>query len=406
MHIFLPNFLLKYRYNLFCEVDLMETRIKRHGFHKAMYVFLRTVLAPFLKLMYSFHCKPINKKDTNYIVLANHVTAMDPLLVCTAFKQQMYLVGSEHLMQKGLPSKLLKLIFDPIVRQKGGSALSTVKEMLACLKLGYNVCIFPEGTCSYSGINSPMLPTIGKLVKTAGKTLVTYRLEGGFFELPRWGITQRHGRFEGKVAGIYSPEDLAAMSAKDINDLIIRDLSENAYERQEKNRQRYRSNRRAEALESSFFICPKCGKIGSLYSKGNELMCSCGVKAEMDEYGYLHDFPFETLIEWDKWQTDALAAKKDEDGFMFYDKDAVLTVRDINHKSRVVTQGELKMDVNALTVEDIRFDIADISGIELVRRNVLVFTANGEHYQVKGDKHMCTRKYMMLYKILKGERVI
>lgn len=384
----------------------METRTKRHGFHKAMYVFLRTVVSPFLKLIYSFHCKPINIKDTNYIVLANHVTAMDPLLVCTGFKRQMYLVGSEHLMQKGLPSKLLKLIFDPIVRQKGGSALSTVKEMLACLKLGYNVCIFPEGTCSYAGVNSRMLPTIGKLVKSAGKTLITYRLEGGFFELPRWCIKKRWGRFEGKVAGIYSPEDLEKMSANEINELITRDLSENAYERQEINHQRYRCNTRAEALESTFFICPKCGKIGGLYSKGNELMCSCGLKAEMDEYGYMNNFPFRTLIEWDNWQTEKLTAMKDEEDFALTDDTAVLTVRDKNHKSQLVTEGAMRMDTNTLSLGEKVFDISDISGIEVVRRNVLVFTASAEHYQVKVAPHMCTRKYMMLYRILKGEQVI
>ena len=71
----------------------------------------------------------------------------------------LYFVASEHLMQKGLPSRLLKLCFDPIVRRKGDTAVKTVKEMLATLKAGQNVAVFPEGSCSFNGQNEPFLPT-------------------------------------------------------------------------------------------------------------------------------------------------------------------------------------------------------------------------------------------------------
>ncbi|MDO4834962.1 MAG: lysophospholipid acyltransferase family protein [Clostridia bacterium] len=185
---------------------------------------LKFLLGWILKRIYAFKTDRPKSIKGPFLVLANHVTAVDPVLLNLSFRDQMYIVASEHLMQKGLPSKLLKLLFDPIVRRKGDSAVTAVKEMLACLKAGFNVCVFPEGTCSYDGTNSPMLPTIGKLAKTSGCTLVTYRFEGGYFTLPRWGRGIRRGSYCGHIVNVYAPETLSAMSASEVNAAIEADL--------------------------------------------------------------------------------------------------------------------------------------------------------------------------------------
>ena len=163
----------------------MDRRVKRHRFHQNFTTVFRLLLSPILKRIYAFRTDRAAMLPAPFLVVANHVTAADPVLLQLSFRQQMYFVASEHLMQKGFLSRLLRFVFDPIVRRKGDSAVTAVKEMLTCLKNGQNVCVFPEGTCSFDGTNSPMLPTIGRLAKTAGVTLVTYRFEGGFFTLPR-----------------------------------------------------------------------------------------------------------------------------------------------------------------------------------------------------------------------------
>ncbi|MBQ2202699.1 MAG: 1-acyl-sn-glycerol-3-phosphate acyltransferase, partial [Clostridia bacterium] len=228
----------------------MENRSEQSRGRKRAQTVLITLAGPFLRRLYAFRFQKAEGIDGPFLLVANHVTAADPVLLAIAMKGHLlYFVASEHLMQKGLPSKLLKLLFDPIVRRKGDSAVTAVKEMLACLKAGFNVCVFPEGTCSYDGTNSPMLPTIGKLAKTSGCTLVTYRFEGGYFTLPRWGRGIRRGSYCGHIVNVYAPETLSAMSASEVNAAIEADLSENAYARIETSAVSYRSRCRAEYLE-------------------------------------------------------------------------------------------------------------------------------------------------------------
>ena len=380
----------------------MKTRIKRHRFHAVCLSVLKFLLGWILKRIYAFKTDRPKSIKGPFLVLANHVTAVDPLLLNLSFRDQMYIVASEHLMQKGLPSKLLKLLFDPIVRRKGDSAVTAVKEMLACLKAGFNVCVFPEGTCSYDGTNSPMLPTIGKLAKTSGCTLVTYRFEGGYFTLPRWGRGIRRGSYCGHIVNVYAPETLSAMSASEVNAAIEDDLSENAYARIETSAVSYRSRCRAEYLESAFFLCPACRRVGTIETKGDAIRCSCGLSGGLDGRYRLSGLPFGTLTEWDAFQNEWLKTTAADPAFSFSDGGVTLYQNDDKHRRIAIASGTMTMTRDALSVGDRTFALSDVTDVELVRRNLLVFSTHDAHYQIGGAKPLNTRKYMQLYRINKG----
>lgn len=380
----------------------MNTRIRRHRFHERFLGVIRVLFGPILKRIYAFRSdRPATIKEP-FLVLANHVTAADPVLLNLSFKQQMYIVASEHLMQKGLPSRLLRFFFDPIVRRKGDSAVTAVKEMLSCLKAGFNVCVFPEGTCSYDGTNAPMLPTIGRLAKNAGASLVTYRFEGGYFTLPRWGRGIRRGSYYGHVVNVYPPETLSAMSAQEINAAIEADLSENAYARIEASPVSYRSRRRAEYLESAFFLCPACRRVGTIETKGERIRCSCGLSGTLDGRYRLFGFPFETLIEWDAMQNEWLRKAAEDPAFSLSDETVTLFLNDDRHRRIAIASGTAHMTRDAFSIGDRSFALSEITDVELVRRNLLVFSTHDAHYQMSGQKTLNSRKYMLLYRIRKG----
>ena len=380
----------------------MNTRKKRHRFHQRFMTVMRVLLGPVIQRIYAFGTDRPAALKGPFLVLANHVTAVDPVLLCTSFKQQMYIVASEHLMQKGLPSALLRFFFDPIVRRKGDSAVTAVKEMLACLKDGFNVCVFPEGTCSYDGTNSPMLPTIGRLAKAAGCSLVTYRFEGGYFTLPRWGRGIRRGSYYGHVVNVYSPEALGAMSASEINAAIGADLSENAYARIAESPVTYKSRHRAEYLESAFFLCPACRRVGTIETQGDRIRCACGMTGTLDGRYRLSVLPVETLTEWDALQNDWLRAAAEDPAFSFSDADVTLFANDNRHRRVPLAVGTAEMTRTAFTVGGHTFALSDITDMELVRRNLLVFSTHDAHYQMSGQETLNSRKYMLLYRCLKG----
>ena len=186
--------------------------------------------------------------DGPILLVPNHASAWDPLLVAASLRdKQVYYVASEHLFRLGLVSHVIDYLVAPIPRRKASTGMDTVKACLRHLKAGHSVCLFAEGEQCWAGQNNPIFPATGKLAKSSGATLVTYRLEGAYLSLPRWGRGIRRGRVHGHPVGIYPPEALRDMSAEEVNDLITRDIREDAWERQRQEPVPYRGKRNESA---------------------------------------------------------------------------------------------------------------------------------------------------------------
>ena len=107
--------------------------------HKFFYKLLFPLVKVFVKIKFGYKCETAKDLPENYIVLSNHVTDYDPLLVGVSFPRQMYFVASEHITRWGLPYKLLKLALHPIIRYKGTVATATVREILRKVRAGGSV---------------------------------------------------------------------------------------------------------------------------------------------------------------------------------------------------------------------------------------------------------------------------
>ena len=147
--------------------------MEEHGTVKGRrrHVFVWKALRPLAKLIcwikFGFTCEKTNVKGP-YLLVSNHVTNWDPILVACSFPEQTYFVTSEHLLRAGLGGKLVGWLQSPIPRQKSGSAASTVLTMMRYLRRGMNVCVFPEGNRTWDGVTAEFLPSIGKLARSSG----------------------------------------------------------------------------------------------------------------------------------------------------------------------------------------------------------------------------------------------
>jgi 1-acyl-sn-glycerol-3-phosphate acyltransferase len=287
---------------------------------------------------------------------------------------------------------------------KGKQGMQTVKQMLKTLKEGHSVCLFPEGNRSFNGLTGKILPSIGKVAQCSGAKLVTYRIEGGYLTQPRWSLSLRRGRLKGSLINVYSAETLKQMTGDQINRAICKDLHEDAYETQKRERIAYKGKNLALGLESTVFLCPDCGKIGTLHSRGARLFCECGFDAVYDEYGELTDRAKNkyTVTELDLMQqkklVQMLEVGEGVESPLFTDKVTLYEI-DKDHNLVNVAEGEMMAYADRIECCGKTFLYKEMQGMAIYSRNAMILHENGHkgHFEIKADQAFCALKYLYLY---------
>lgn len=342
------------------------------------------------------------------LILANHTMDVDPILLTRSFPKHFYFLASEHIFSWGWKSRIIEWVAGPVSKMKGTADTGAVKEVIRRIKKGHSICIFPEGNRSFTGITKPIIPATGKLVKACGATLVTYRFEGGYFSSPRWAYKGRRGKMKGYVVGVYPYKEIERLSSQEINELIQRDLKEDAYLRQQKDPIPFRGKNLAEWLELSLYICPLCETIGSLKSEGSNFFCNnCELCSTIDEYGWLHSstIPFHTVIEWDNWQKEKLReiSLDARNEMVFFDQEQTLfMIAPSSHQRRELASGTLAMYKNRFILDDKVFFFQDILDLNVHGKQTLVFSYQGISYEIKSKLPRSARKYVTFYQHITG----
>ncbi len=402
-------------------IDKKEEKI--HKRHQGNWNFLFYSVGWIFKHINSYKCKPAPQLEGPCIILSNHTMELDPVLVALSFKKQMYFVASEHVYRKGWVSRLLFWAFEPIAKIKGASDTLTVMKTIRKLKNGYNVCIFAEGSRSFDGRNSGVSEATGKLIKISGANLVTYRIEGGYLTNPRWGFGLRRGKSFGQVVNVYSPLQLKEMTPEEITALVVKDIHEDAYERQAVEKTAYKGKARAEGIESAFCLCPRCRSLGKMASSGNKVFCtSCGNSSEFNLYGEFNEaFGVKNPEEWEDLQeayfSELVENYKDPDTAFFADQGVSLKTVDSDHKEVNLGKGKMALYCNRFIFtpdkkeqarEELVFSIDSLPDMSVYGRNGFVFSdSDGTHYEIKPlekKSHLNVRKYISVWKRLREKQ--
>ena len=371
--------------------------------HVWIYRFLSVLVRPVLRAKFNLSGEKL-QADGPFLLVSNHVTGWDPLLVGVCLGgRQAYFVASEHIFRLGLLTKLLHWLLAPIPRRKASTGMDTVKACLRHLHAGHSVCLFAEGEQCWDGRTGPIFPATGKLAKSSGAALVTFRLEGGYLSLPRWGKHICRGAVHGHPVGVYSPEELKKLSPQEINALIERDIAEDAWARQRQRPVRYRGKRRAEGMERALYACPGCRRIGTLRTDRDRVFCPCGFERRYTEYGFFEPRePFETLADWDLWQRELLRARDfaHEGDLLFQDEGLELKRIQSDHREELLALGTLRQFEDRLECADWRFPLPEIRSMAMVQAHLLLFSSGGNYYQLRSSTGVNLRKYLEIWKEL------
>ena len=151
-------------------------------------------------------------------------------------------------------------------------------------------------------------------------------------------------------------------------------------------------------METALFLCPKCHQWGTLKGEGDQLTCSCGLKLTYTEKGTFDPpVPFENILIWDQWQHECLAAEETLPAFR--DKNITLYRLTEDHTQKRVVEGTLKLFDDMLSIHGNCFLLKDISHMALVQKHILVFTCQGQYYEMHAPQPICFRKYLAAWQL-------
>ena len=369
--------------------------------YKLIYKTVRS-LVPLILHKYGFRTDRISKRDEPYIVVANHLTEVDMLMLAGAFSEHMYFVAGEHLLRTKAGPKM-KWAQDPVFTFKGAPSIDTMREVIRKIKAGHNVMIFPEGSRSFNGETIKLGNGIAKLVKMAGCALVTYHIEGGYFVAPRWAYTTRTGPMKGNIVNVYSSEDVRNLSREELTDCINRDIYENAYVTQRRNMYTYKGKRLAEGLENYLVKCSRCGAFDSMVTEDDRFRCTeCGQSGRYTPEGFLEGdgLRFDSVYDWGIWseeETCKYIREFEGEGPAFSDEDVVLYEVLPDHSRIDLISGEVKGYRDRFEAGAEVFAFEDISGMDMLYfGKTLVFTYKKRHLAITGE-HYHAIKYQKLF---------
>lgn len=355
-----------------------------------------------LRMNYHTQTEPVKAPA---LIVSNHCTDLDPILLALTIKNHAYFVASDHIFRKPRTARFLMWAQAPIARTKGAAAGDTALRAIRTLRRGFSVALFAEGNRTFNGVTGDIVESTAKLARASGAALVTHRFQGGYFTSPRWaGADIRRGRMTGAIVGVYPPEELKRMTAPEIADLIRRDIAEDAYATQEWWHIPYRGKNRAQYLERALYLCPGCMSMGTLESEGDFLSCAeCGFTVWYTPYGYLEgkfDGP-RTIPQWDKWQAAELKKRVDAASVntcLAADAHTELYGPDDNGGELLLRKGELAAYRDRFEIAGAAIPFGSITGINLNGPQALIFSAGGESFTVKSPDVCNMRKYLTIYR--------
>jgi len=118
------------------------------------------------------------------LFISNHQSFFDPILCGMTVRRQLYYLARSTLFDNRVMNWLLDSV-NVIPVRRGEADLGAMKKVIAKLKSGYGVCLFPEATRSGDGKISAFKPGFGLLCRRGEACVVPVVIDGAFECWPR-----------------------------------------------------------------------------------------------------------------------------------------------------------------------------------------------------------------------------
>jgi 1-acyl-sn-glycerol-3-phosphate acyltransferase len=119
-----------------------------------------------------------------YILAVNHQSFLDPVFAGIALKGQLYFMARDTLFKNWFFGSLISSV-NAIPVRRGQADISSIRTIIAKLKLGFSVCLFPEATRTTDGRIACIKGGLALLARRGNAPVVPVLIEGAFDCWPR-----------------------------------------------------------------------------------------------------------------------------------------------------------------------------------------------------------------------------
>jgi 1-acyl-sn-glycerol-3-phosphate acyltransferase len=254
----------------------------------------------------------VKKLKSPYLLIGNHTGSWDPFVVGQFLPSYTHFVASDAVFR----GKVLRFFFTrlgTIPLKKNMKDTKAIRDIIAVIRQGENVGLFPEALRNWAGSSFPIDNSISKLVKLLKVPVVVAVLKGMNLFNPRWAYKVRRTYVEVEYQLLLTSEQIGIMTEDEIFELLKKSIFHNEVEYQRKNRNKIYSQHKAEYINHALYACPECHAIESFSVKGNDFKCNkCYYDIHIDDYGFFErigtgNLHFDNILDWYNWENIWLA---------------------------------------------------------------------------------------------------
>lgn len=373
-----------------------------------------------------------------FILVGNHSTLLDPFITNYFVPYPVHWVSSDGNMRSAIMRFLLIKLVGSIPKSKAIPDIETVNWIVEFIRKRKSVVgFYPEGQSTWDGSSLPSLVSTAKLVKLLKAPVICAVSRGAYMTKPRWAYTRRDGEMQIEYSQLLTPQRIKELSVEEIDTILNAAIQHDDPAWAQRQGLEFQDPKRAECLELALYACPACGKLQTLKSAGERVVClSCGFTAEYEEKGSFKlekagsslspalsgmesrggSLLFPSLRGWDHWQKAHLEAllkanfAASPDSPIFFDEGVRLLRGKRMDRMEYLGHGRLSLNSKSISLkpaegEDVSIDLAEIDGPGVLKWNFFEFYVGKAVYRARFDDRAASGyKYASAIEILATAR--
>ena len=192
----------------------------RKALKKAWFWYARWICKVFCILFFRLRSYGLQNVPTKgaFVLVSNHQSFLDPIFCGIPLKAHLHFLARDTLFTNRFFGWLISSVNTIPLRQNEAD-LTAMRKVIAKLKEGCSVCLFPEGTRTSDGKITPFKPGISLLCRRGQAAIVPVLIDGAFECWPRHKKIFSPGK---KISVCYG-KAITVQQVKEMNDKQLAD---------------------------------------------------------------------------------------------------------------------------------------------------------------------------------------